>query len=231
MAAQYLTYVRTEPTPAAAGKSLIESRQLRDQPFRIYRAVPELTKITIYARHVFYDLMDNMLKSYKPAASSAGSVVVQNISSKCLTEHDFTFYSDLTSTADEVEFENINPVDALLGEGGVVEKYGGELARDWFDAFLSPERFSLMLTAYEEEQVKLRVRNGELMELITAEQEISDGANQFVSLVRQFTDIQALTPEIVAAFIEKVYVHDAVTIDGKKQQEIMVVYNFIGDMK
>ena len=67
--------------------------------------------------------------------------------------------------------------------------------------------------------------------LITAEHEASDGANQFVSLVRQFTDIQALTPEIVAAFIEKVYVHDAVVVDGKKQQEIRVVYNFIGDMK
>ena len=136
MASQYLTYVRTEPTPAAAGKTLIEPRQLRDQPFRIYRAVPELAKITVYARHVFYDLMDNMLKSYKPAASTAGFVVVQNISSKCLTEHDFTFYSDLTATADEVEIENVNPVDALLGESGVVEKYGGELARDWFDAFV-----------------------------------------------------------------------------------------------
>jgi phage minor structural protein len=136
MASQYLTYVRTEPTPVSAGETLIEPRQLRDQPFRIYRAVPELTKITIYARHVFYDLMDNMLKSYKPAANVTGAVVVQNISSKCLTEHDFEFYSDLDSTADEVEFENVNPVDALLGEGGVVEKYGGELARDWFDAFV-----------------------------------------------------------------------------------------------
>ncbi|MEA4899083.1 MAG: phage tail spike protein [Christensenellaceae bacterium] len=136
MSAQYLTYVRTEPTPASAGKTLIEPRQLRDQPFRIYRAVPELTKITIYARHVFYDLMDNMLKSYKPAANVTGAAVVQNISSKCLTEHDFEFYSDLDSTADEVEIENVNPVDALLGEGGVVEKYGGELARDWFDAFV-----------------------------------------------------------------------------------------------
>jgi hypothetical protein len=96
---------------------------------------------------------------------------------------------------------------------------------------LSAERFSLMLNAYEEEQAKLRERNGELMELITVEQEISDGANQFVSLVRQFTDIQALTPEIVAAFIDKVYVYDAVMGDGKKRQEIRVVYNFIGDMK
>ena len=51
--------------------------------------------------------------------------------------------------------------------------------------------------------------------------------NLFVSLVRQFTDIQALTPEIVAAFIEKVYVHDAAVFDGKKQQEIRVVHNFI----
>ncbi len=136
MASQYLTYVRTEATPGQAAKAVVEPRQLRDQPFRIYRAVPELTKITIYARHVFYDLMDNMLKTYKPAANVTGAVVVQNISTKCLTEHDFTFYSDLDSTADEVEFENINPVDALLGEGGVVEKYGGELARDWFDAFV-----------------------------------------------------------------------------------------------
>ena len=95
---------------------------------------------------------------------------------------------------------------------------------------LSAERFTRMLNAYEEEQAQLRERNGELMELIAAEHEASDGANQFISLVRQFTDIQALTPEIVAAFIQKVYVHDAVVADGKKQQEIRVVYNFIGDM-
>ncbi len=95
---------------------------------------------------------------------------------------------------------------------------------------LSTERFTRMLATYEEEQAKLRERNAELKELIVAEQEASDGANQFVSLVRQFTDIQALTPEIVAAFIEKVYVHDAVVVDGRKQQEIRVVYNLVGDM-
>ena len=33
-------------------------------------------------------------------------------------------------------FENVNPVDAILGDGGLIEKYGGELARDWFDVFL-----------------------------------------------------------------------------------------------
>ena len=80
------------------------------------------------------------------------------------------------------------------------------------------------------EYLKTPPGRARLMELIAAEQAASDGANQFVSLVRQFTDIQALTPEIVAAFIEKVYVHDRVVVDGKMRQEIRVVYNFIGDV-
>ena len=136
MASQYLTYVRTESAPAQATGEVIEARQLREQPFRIYRVVPELSKITVYARHVFYDLMDNMLKKYEPSSADTGAAVAQNISSKCLSEHDFTFYSDITSTAEEVSFENINPVEAILGEDGLIEKYGAELARDWFDVFL-----------------------------------------------------------------------------------------------
>jgi len=132
----YLVYDHTEGSASEAVSSVVDERQLRDQPFRIYRIVPDLDKITVYARHVFYDLLDNMIKSYKPSSSAVGASVVQTVSSSCLSEHDFTFYSDLDSTAEDVEFENINPVDALLGEEGVVEKYGGELTRDWWDVFV-----------------------------------------------------------------------------------------------
>ncbi len=136
MASKYLTHVRTELDPVVATGEVIESRQLRDQPFRIYRVVPELDKITVYARHVFYDLLDNMIKSYKPSSSTVGASVVQGISAACQTQHDFTFYSDLESTAEDVEYVHINPVEALLGEDGVVNKYAGELQRDWFDVFV-----------------------------------------------------------------------------------------------
>ena len=136
MSAEYLTFVRSTGTPAQATGEVIEARQLRDQPFRIYRVVPELNRITVYARHVFYDLLDNMIKKIEPSSSMAGATVAQNISSNCLSEHDFTFYSDLTTTAEDVLIENVNPVEALLGEGGLTDKYGAELARDWFDVFL-----------------------------------------------------------------------------------------------
>ena len=140
MASQYLTFQRTETqtvqTNVGFRNQVIEARQLRDQPFRVYRVVPELDKVTVYARHVFYDLLDNMIKSLKPSPSAVGASVVQSLSGACLSPHDFSFYSDLTSTAEDVEWENVNPVEAMLGENGLVSKYGGELARDWYDVFL-----------------------------------------------------------------------------------------------
>ena len=140
MASQYLTFQRTETqtvqTNVGFRNQVIEARPLRDQPFRIYRVVPELDKVTVYARHIFYDLLDNMVKSLKPSPSAVGASVVQSLSGACLSSHDFSFYSDLTSTAEDVEWENINPVEAMLGENGLVSKYGAELARDWYDVFL-----------------------------------------------------------------------------------------------
>ena len=140
MASQYLTFQRTETqtvqTNVCFRNQVIEARQLRDQPFRIYRVVPELDKVTVYARHIFYDLLDNMIKSLKPSPSAVGASVVQSLSGACLSAHDFSFYSDLTSTAEDVEWENVNPVEAMLGENGLVNKYGAELARDWYDVFL-----------------------------------------------------------------------------------------------
>ena len=140
MASQYLTFQRTETqtvqTNVGFHNQVIEARQLRDQPFRIYRVVPELDKVTVYARHIFYDLLDNMIQSLKPSPSAVGASVVQSLSGACLSSHDFSFYSDLTSTAEDVEWENINPVEAMLGENGLVSKYGAELARDWYDVFL-----------------------------------------------------------------------------------------------
>ena len=140
MASQYLTFQRTETqtvqTNVGFRNQVIEARQLRDQPFRIYRVVPELDKVMVYARHIFYDLLDNMIKSLKPSPSAVGASVVQGLSGACLSAHDFSFYSDLTSTAEDVEWENVNPVEAMLGENGLVSKYGAELARDWYDVFL-----------------------------------------------------------------------------------------------
>ena len=136
MESRYLAFVETISALSDLTDAVLEPRQLRDQPFRIYRVVPELTKVTAYARHTFYDLLDNMVQKYAPTEITTGAEAVEGLSAACLSEHDFTFFSDLTGTATEVELENKNPIDCLLGEGGIIEKYGGELQRDWYDVFI-----------------------------------------------------------------------------------------------
>ena len=136
MYAEYLAYVRTETTGSTAKAEVIEARQLRDQPFRIYRVIPTLEGITVHARHLSYDLLDNMIRSYTAKSSTAGAAVFSAIGSKCATEHEFNFYSDLTSTAEEFKIENKNPMEAILGDAGAADSYGGELSRDWLDLYL-----------------------------------------------------------------------------------------------
>ena len=135
MGSEYLVFVRTEITNVTATGQIVAPRQLRDQPFRIYRIVPELTQVTAYARHLSYDLMDNMIYSYKPAKGTAGAIVAEGIFNGCQTAHSFQMYSDLTEGVEDLSFENTNPMEALLGEGGLIDKVGGELARDWYDLY------------------------------------------------------------------------------------------------
>lgn len=132
-----LTYVRTETTGAAAEEAIREPTILRDQPFRIYRIVPTMTNITVYARHIFYDLMDNMVSSYAPDANTTGAAALTGLMAAALSPQDFTFYSDLDTTAEDVEITDKNPAEAIMGDGGLIENYGGELARDWWDVYLA----------------------------------------------------------------------------------------------
>ena len=115
---------------------VVESRQLREQPFRIYRVIPELNKVTVYARHIFYDLLDNFIKSYKPGANDRGAEALDGIGAACQTETEFSFHSDITDQADDFSVTHKNPIDAILGDEGFISVYGGELARDWYDVFV-----------------------------------------------------------------------------------------------
>ena len=135
MASEYLLFLRTELTNAVATSQVVEPRQLRDQPFRIYRVVPELTQVTAYARHIFYDLLDNMIYQYKPANGTAGNIVAEGIIGACETDHLFNVFSDITKGMDGMDIQNANPVEALMGEGGLIDLTSSELARDWFDVF------------------------------------------------------------------------------------------------
>lgn len=95
---------------------------------------------------------------------------------------------------------------------------------------LAEAQFKALIGGYEAEKQELIILSDKL------EQEISDGkdtmlnADRFMAIVDRYTDIQALTPEIVREFIDKIVVHERSERWKKKNytQQVDVHFNFVG---
>lgn len=52
---------------------------------------------------------------------------------------------------------------------------------------------------------------------------------RFLKIVRKYTDIQELTPEILREFIDRIEIHERSVKYGKNAtQQIDIYYNFVG---
>ena len=83
---------------------------------------------------------------------------------------------------------------------------------------------------YEVEQTQLKSRVAELEQLLSAEKDDAMNVNQFLALVKKYTEVQELTAEIIREFVEKIYVYQAEKVDGHRVQKIKVIWNYIGEL-
>lgn len=100
------------------------------QLFRIKQVEKTITRIKVYALHIFYDLLDNLV-----IESISNEVNCQTALSNLLssTEHPNSFeaFSDISIAASQ-NIEMQNPVEAILGDkdNSIINLYGGEIKRD-----------------------------------------------------------------------------------------------------
>ena len=78
----------------------------------------------------------------------------------------------------------------------------------------------------EEQNAALKAAQKELAALEAKKTDTT----KFIDLVRKYSQITELTPQILNEFIDKVTVHQAVKVDGKRQQDIEVYFNGVGQM-
>lgn len=95
---------------------------------------------------------------------------------------------------------------------------------------VSDERFAKMSASYETEQKALESRASELRTFISETKEQRLNADSFLSMVRKYSEITDLTPEIVRAFVERIEVQQPEKVPGSrtKKQTIVIFWNFIG---
>lgn len=110
------------------------------QPFRIYYYKPTMNGIEVQARHIFYDLMDNICESVEFSGSAQGAM--DAIKAGMSVPMPFTFYTDISCDTGGIGCTMDNPVSLLLREEWDDQEgetksffyfYGGELKRDFFN--------------------------------------------------------------------------------------------------
>ena len=109
------------------------------------------------------------------------------------------------------------------------------LYEDSVSGRITDERFAELSADYEREQTELKERIAALQAEQDKAQENAANAEKFLAVVRKYTSFEELTPTLLREFVEKIVVHEAVALDGKKRgkqrtQAIEIYYSFVGKL-
>lgn len=90
------------------------------------------------------------------------------------------------------------------------------------------ERFELLAKNYETEQAELKQKVVSLKASLAVAEESDSNIAKFITLVKSYTEVTKLTPELLNSFIDKIYVGKPERIDGQRVQDVRIVYKLIG---
>lgn len=115
------------------GRILYASTPRGKQPFRIYYVKPSMKEISVNARHIFYDLLDNQCEPISHSGTATAALAAMQAA--FAYPMPFSFDTDISITG-TLTTGRMNPVQALLSDDdeatSFVKGYGGELLRDGF---------------------------------------------------------------------------------------------------
>lgn len=107
-----------------------------------------------------------------------------------------------------------------------LDKLFTRLYEDNVSGKISDERFEMMSKNYETEQKELRQIVSELTAFVQASEQKNADTAQFIGIVRKYSEIPKLTPEIMHEFIEKIVVYAPDKSTGHRTQQIDICFRF-----
>ncbi len=93
---------------------------------------------------------------------------------------------------------------------------------------ITDERFDFLAKSYDDEANDLKIKIQELKNALASSVQDEEKLSKFLKVVKSYTGIEELTPEILNSFIEKIYIGEIEKYDGRKMQEVEIIYKFVG---
>ena len=109
-----------------------------------------------------------------------------------------------------------------------INKIIRKLYEDNVSGRITDERFDYLSRSYEEEQNELNRKVQEVKEILAIVDNDNEKLAKFIRIVKQYTEIEELTPDILHSFVDRIYIGETEVYEGQKFQDIKIVYNLVG---
>lgn len=112
-----------------------------------------------------------------------------------------------------------------------VDRKFAKLYEDWSDGRITEYNFNMMSQKYQTEQQELTEKIERLTAELESEKQTTVDAETWISLLKQYANPTELTAELLNTLIEKIVIHEAITVDGMREQNIDIYYRLIGKIE
>lgn len=176
----------------------------------------------------------NLCTEHAIKVSALDQIVLQDIRKVCayVRAYEQEFLEDFRkcSVKESARLQSAAKSELKKAESRLseIEKIIVKLYEEKVCGRIPEKRFELLAKNYETEQAELKQKTEALKASLIAAKETDSSLAKFISLVRSYTEVKELTPEILNSFIDKIYIGKPERIDGKRVQEVKIVYKLIG---
>ena len=176
----------------------------------------------------------NLCTEHAIKVSALEQIVLQDIRKVCAYvkkyEQEFVEEFRKCSVKESVRLQSAAKSELKKAEGRLseIERIIVKLYEEKVCGTIPKERFELLAKNYETEQAELKQKTEALKASLAEKEESDSSLAKFVLLVRSFTEVKELTPEILNSFIDKIYIGRPERIDGQRVQEVKIIYKLVG---
>lgn len=175
-----------------------------------------------------------LCSSHRILVSELTEVVKSDLQKVCeyvfLHEKEFTdeYLSGSKKETEKFQSKTKTEIKRLSERQEEIGKIIRKLYEDNVSGRITDERFDFLAKSYEDEGNDLKQKTIELQNALTASVQDEEKLSKFLKIVKAYTEIQELTPEILNSFIEKIYIGETERYDGRKMQDVEIIYKFVG---
>jgi len=190
-----------------------------------------------YICQTYNRLGKNACTSHKIEARDLYNLVlkdIQEMAKTALKDAD-AFYQRLSSRMEHRYMADASQMqkecERLEARNREIDEMFLNLYTDKAKGILSEQWFVKLTATMEQEQEENQCRLEELLRMLQQSDAQGSEVRTFIREIRQYAIIQELDETVLNRLISKILVGEVKKVDGKKTQEVRIVYNFAGEVE